>query len=89
LTYKNEKKLLSLLWKAIRSKDITLGGYYQSDELCSDLLERNGILLADMMYNWTEFPKGFVPVCLGMEYYALLPEKIAMKALTLGHLDLK
>ncbi len=47
----------------------------------------SGIFLADMMYDFSEFPKGFVPVNLGMEYYALIPNELAMRALTLGHLE--
>lgn len=54
-----------------------------------ELLEKNGILLTDMMYNWSEFPKGFVPIDLGREYYALLPKELALKALALEYLDLK
>lgn len=88
ISSENEKKLLSLLSEAIRAKGLPLD-WFNSTESYADLLEHNGILLADMMYNLTEFPKGFAPVDLGKEYYALFPDKLAMKALTLGHLDLK
>lgn len=88
ISSENEKKLLSLLSEAIRAKGLPLD-WFNSTESYADLLEHNGILLADMMYDFAEFPKGSVPVCVGMEYYALFPEKLAMKALTLGYLDLK
>jgi hypothetical protein len=91
ISSENEKKLLSLLSEAIRRRfpnGLPLD-WFHSTESYADLLERNGMLLADMMYNWTEFPKGFAPVDLGKEYYALIPDKLAMKALVLGHLDLK
>jgi hypothetical protein len=82
LSGENEERLLSLLSQAIQAKGFPLD-WFRSYESYADLLERNGILLADMMYDFAEFPKGSAPVCLGMEYYALFPEKLALKALAL------
>ena len=88
----NEKRLLSLLCDALDAKGNATakqeGAWLRLNQTGEELLERNGILLADMMYDYGDFPEGFVPVCLGMEYYALLPEKLAMRALVLDHLEL-
>jgi hypothetical protein len=87
LSDENIEKLESLLRKTLQSKGLPIKDHVLTPR-SEELMTSNGILLADMMYDFSEFPKGFVPVNLGMEYYALIPDELAMKTLVLGQLVL-
>jgi hypothetical protein len=81
------EKLEGFLRKALQSRGLPTKDHVLTPR-SEELLVRNGIFLLDMMYNFGEFPEGFAPVNLGAEYYALIPDELATKALVLGYLDL-
>jgi hypothetical protein len=91
LSSSNETKLHDILCECLKSKGLWEGDPRDPKSLlpgASELLQRNGIYLADMAYNFSQFPERFVPVDMGVEYYAFIPDDMATKALVLGYLDL-
>jgi hypothetical protein len=91
LSHSNEEKLHDILEECLKSKGLWEGDPRDPKSLlpgAAELLERNGIYLADMAYNYSPFPERCVPLDMGVEYYAFMPDDMAAKALVLGYLDL-